>query len=167
MAVLAVLGLLGAGVVSQGTESLAVGEPVPDASLPALEDASTASLADYRGRWVLANVWASWCDPCRTETPALEHFYEQNRRRNFVVVGIDSADNSDDALAFIDRYGVTYPQLHDGSGDFSRGELGTTGVPESFLIDPSGKVVLHQPGAVDAGYLEASVLPFLRGRARG
>jgi cytochrome c biogenesis protein CcmG/thiol:disulfide interchange protein DsbE len=167
LAVLAVLGLLGYGVISKGNESLAVGEPIPDGSLPSLEAASESSLADYRGQWVLANVWASWCLPCRQESPALERFYEQNRGRDFVVVGIDSGDNTEDALAFVERYGITYPQLHDGSGDFAQNELGTTGVPESFLIDPSGRLVVHQPGPVTEDYLQANVLPLIGGRARG
>jgi cytochrome c biogenesis protein CcmG/thiol:disulfide interchange protein DsbE len=168
MAALALVGLLTYGLVSKGSSSVAVGDPIPNASteLPRLEGKSTGSVADYRGRWVLLNVWASWCGPCRDESPALERFYDAHGGRDFTILGIDSNDLSDDALNFVDRYGITYPQLHDGSGNFAEEELGTTGVPESFLIDPQGRLVLHSLGPVNERYLEANVVPFLDGTAK-
>jgi cytochrome c biogenesis protein CcmG/thiol:disulfide interchange protein DsbE len=168
MAVLAVIGLLGYGLLKKSSSSLAIGDTVPSAStqLPRLGQSGSASLADYRGRWVLVNVWASWCVPCRTESPALERFYGAHRDSSFMVLGIDSNDLSDDALGFARKYGITYPQLRDGSGDFSQDELGTTGVPESFLIDPNGKLVVHSIGPVSDKYLSSNVLPYLTGEAR-
>ena len=83
---------------------------------------------------MLVNVWASWCTPCRDESPALERFHRAHRDQRFTVLGVDSNDLSGDALGFVRKYGITYPQLHDGSGDFSEDELGTTGVPESLLV---------------------------------
>ncbi len=168
IAVLAVVGLLGYGLAKKSSDSLAIGDPVPDASteLPRLGSDGTASLADYRGRWVLVNVWASWCVPCRTESPALERFYEAHRSPDFTILGIDSNDLTGDATAFLRRYGVSYPQLRDGSGDYSQGELGTTGVPESFLVDPRGRLVLHSLGPASDDYLRSNVLPHLDGGAQ-
>ena len=168
IAVLAVIGLLGYGLLKKSSDSLAIGDPVPDATteLPRLDGDGAASLADYRGRWLLVNVWASWCVPCRTESPALQRFYAANQGRDFTILGIDSNDLTDDAVAFDHRYGITYPQVRDGSGDYSEGQLGTTGVPESFLVSPQGKLVLHSLGPVSDDYLRTNVAPYLDGAAR-
>ena len=166
MGVLAVIGLLGFGLLKKSDEALQPGEAVPATSLPRLDGEGNGSIADYRGRWVLVNVWASWCTPCRDESPALERFYQEHRGPRFTVLGIDFEDVSDDALGFISRYGIAYPQLRDGSGDFSQDELGTTGVPESFLVGPDGKLVLHRLGPVTRDYLDSNVLPYLTGEAK-
>src|SRR4051794_1169057 len=93
--VAAVLGLLVYGLASQGKNSLAVGEPVPDKVLPTLDGSGKGSIAKYRGDWVLVNLWASWCPPCRQEAPTLEDFYKANRGRDVTVLGINVQDNSD------------------------------------------------------------------------
>jgi cytochrome c biogenesis protein CcmG/thiol:disulfide interchange protein DsbE len=165
LAVLAVIGLLAYGLLNKSAAALEPGDAVPSTELPRLGGEGTGSLADYRGRWVLVNVWASWCTPCRDESPALERFHGAHRGQRFTVLGVDSNDLSGDALEFMREYGVTYPQLHDGSGDFSEDELGTTGVPESLLVAPDGELVLHRRGPVTEGYLDANVTPYLTGEA--
>ena len=166
IAVLAVIGLLGYGLLNKSAEALEPGDAVPAAALPKLDGQGSGSIADYRGRWLLVNVWASWCTPCRDESPALERFYRAHRDQRFSILGIDSNDLSDDALSFVRKYGITYPQLRDGSGDFSQDELGTTGVPESFLVGPDGRLVLHRLGPVTGDYLESNVVPYLTGEAK-
>ena len=167
MAVLAVVGLLAFGLIRKSSSSLAVGDPIPDASARLSRiGGGTGSIAAYRGRWVLVNVWASWCVPCRTESPALERFYRAQHGAGFTILGIDYQDVTGDARGFIHRYGITYPQLRDGSGDFSQNQLGTTGVPESFLVDPQGHLVVHSLGPVDDRYLRTNVLPYLQGKAK-
>jgi cytochrome c biogenesis protein CcmG/thiol:disulfide interchange protein DsbE len=165
LAVLAVIGLLGYGLLNKSAEALEPGEAVPATVLPELEGEDTGSVADYRGRWVLVNVWASWCTPCREESPALERFHRAHRGDGFTILGVDSNDLTGDALRFVREYGITYPQLHDGSGDFSQDDLGTTGVPESFLVGPNGKLVLHRRGPVTNAYLDSNVVPYLTGKA--
>src|SRR3954452_15106201 len=94
MGVLAILGLLVYGVVSKGSGSLQPGDAAPVTDLPALGAADeTGSVADYKGKWLLVNVWASWCDPCRDEAPELEQFYRQHRSQNFEVLGVDTQDD--------------------------------------------------------------------------
>jgi cytochrome c biogenesis protein CcmG, thiol:disulfide interchange protein DsbE len=166
MAALAVVGLLAYGLLTKGTSSLAAGDAVPASTLPQLDGSGSSSLADYRGRWVLVNVWASWCVPCRDDSPALERFQRAHRGERFMILGVDSNDLSADALAFTSRYGITYPQLRDGNGDYSQDELGTTGVPESFLVDPRGRLVLHRLGPVTPDYLDSNVVPYLTGKAK-
>jgi cytochrome c biogenesis protein CcmG/thiol:disulfide interchange protein DsbE len=162
LAVLAVVGLLTFGLLSKGSTGVALGEAAPSEPLPRLEGGSAESLADYRGQWVLVNFWASWCVPCRAEAPELEEFQRRHGGPRFTVLGIDSRDLTGDGRDFVERYGLSYPQLRDGDGDAAH-EFGTTGVPENFLIDPQGKVRLLVRGPVDAEYLDQYVAPMLPG----
>jgi len=160
LAVLALVGLLVYGLVSKGSSRVTVGEQAPTASLPRLEGGGEGSLAEYEGRWVLVNFWASWCVPCKQEAPALEEFQRQHGGPKFTVLGIDTRDLTDDGREFARRYGLSYPQLRDGGGGAAHG-FGTTGVPENFLVDPTGKVRWLLPGPVDEEYLQDQVEPFL------
>lgn len=160
LAVLAVVGLLVFGLLSKGSSGIEVGEAAPTSSLPLLDGEGSGSLADYRGRWVLVNFWASWCGPCKEEAPALEEFQRRHGGESFTVLGIDSRDLSDDGREFVRRYGLSYPQLRDGDGDAAR-DYGTSGVPENFLVDPRGTVRLVVPGPVTEEYLREQVTPLL------
>jgi cytochrome c biogenesis protein CcmG/thiol:disulfide interchange protein DsbE len=162
LAVLAVIGLLGFGLLSKGEAKIAVGEPVPDRELPVLGGPGQGSIADYRGRWVLVNLWASWCIPCRQEAPVLDRFARQYRERGVSVLGIDVQDNSDDALAFVQDYHVAYPQLR-SIGDERSAAFGSTGVPENFLVDPRGRLALIWRGPVDDRFLRERVEPLVEG----
>ena len=168
IAAVAVVGLLAYGLAKKGGSAVAIGDHIPAAStdLPHLDGHGTGSIADYQGRWVLVNVWASWCTPCRTESPALERFYDAHRGRDFAILGIDTNDLSPDAINFVKRYGVTYPQLRDGNGDYAKDGLGTTGVPDSFLVNPRGRLVLHSLGPVTDRYLDQVVAPYLDQKAK-
>jgi cytochrome c biogenesis protein CcmG/thiol:disulfide interchange protein DsbE len=165
LGVLAVVGLLGYGLLSKGANTLEIGQSIPDRTLPALAGGGSGNIAAYRGRWVLVNLWASWCTPCRDESPELETFYRAERRHGFTVLGIDSQEISTDGLRFVRDYGLTYPQLHDGPGDLSD-ELGTRGYPESFLVDPRGRLALIRRGPVTPDYLRSTVLPLIREGSR-
>lgn len=160
LAVLAVVGLLVYGLASKGSAGVAVGDPAPTTQMPRLVGGGEGSLAEYRGRWALVNVWASWCVPCKEEAPALETFQDRYGGPSFTVLGVDSRDLSGDGKAFVKRYGLTYPQLRDGNGDVAH-EFGTTGVPENFLIDPRGRVRLHVVGPVTPDSLRKEVAPRL------
>ena len=162
LAVLAVIGLLTFGLLSKGSAGIALGEVAPSSPLPSLEGDGSGSLADYRGRWVLVNFWASWCVPCREEAPALEAFQRRHGDGDFTVLGIDSRDLSADGRAFVRRFDLSYPQLRDGDGATAH-DFGTTGVPENFLINPAGKVQLLRRGPVDEEYLDRYVAPRLPG----
>ncbi|HEU4944140.1 MAG TPA: TlpA disulfide reductase family protein [Solirubrobacterales bacterium] len=162
LAVLAVVGLLAFGLISKGSAEIAVGESVPDRALPALAGPGDGSIADYRGRWVLVNLWASWCDPCREEAPVLERFYRRNRDRDTTVVGINVQDNEGDAVAFLREHPTSYPQLR-SVGDERSDAFGSTGVPENFLVDPQGRLALIWRGPVDDRFLRERVVPLIEG----
>jgi cytochrome c biogenesis protein CcmG, thiol:disulfide interchange protein DsbE len=160
LGVLAVVGLLVFGLATKGSSGLEIGDPVPTSALPRLEGSGSGSLNDYRGRWVLVNFWASWCEPCRAEAPALEKFQRERGGPEFAVLGIDTRDLSGDGQQFVREFGLSYPQLRDGDGDAAH-DYGTSGVPETFLVDPKGRLRLHVPGPVDEQTLEGSVAPLL------
>lgn len=164
LAVLAVVGLLGFGLLGKGTAKIAVGEPVPDRELPVLGGSGERSIADYRGRWVLVNLWASWCTPCRQEAPELERFSRRYRERRVSVVGINVQDNTGDALAFLREFPVGYAQLR-SVGDERSAAFGSTGVPENFLVDPQGRLALIWRGPVDQRFLEERVVPIFEARS--
>ena len=156
----AIVALLVFGLLSKGTSRLAVGELAPAPALPKLGESGSGSLKEYRGKWVLVNFWASWCEPCQAEAPALEQFQREYGGKNFTVVGIDTQDISDDGTKFAKEYGIDYPLLHDGNGDYGH-EFGTTGVPENYLLEPNGRLAWFEAGPVDAKILEEHVVPLL------
>ena len=156
----AVVALLVFGLLSKGNSRLAIGASAPAPTLPKLTEKGSGSLKEYRGKWVLVNFWASWCIPCQDEAPALAKFQQEHGGKNFTVLGIDTQDISDDGVKFAKKFGLDYPLLHDGNGDNSH-EFGTTGVPENFLIEPSGKLAWFEPGPVDSKILEEHVAPLL------
>src|SRR5687767_3266486 len=168
MAVLAVIALLVFGVVTKGESAPEVGEAVPSVELEFLApegssfDGQTTSIADYRGQWVLLNIWASWCGPCETEAPDLVEFQKAHGAPTFTILGINTQDGTGDGLEFADQYDLNYDSLRDGSGDYAD-ELGSTGVPESILLDPEGNVAYIRRGEVDSELLGAEVLPLITG----
>ena len=99
MGVLAVVGLLTYGLISKGGNSVDIGQRFPGRTLDTLDGAGSRSIADYRGKWVLVNLWASWCTPCRQEAPALEQFNRSQAKNDFTVLGVDSKDLTDNGQA--------------------------------------------------------------------
>ena len=160
VAVVAAVGLLVYGLASKGDSRIEVGDPAPQGMVDRLEGGGEESLADYRGRWVMVNFWASWCVPCREEAEALNKLQEERGGPKFTVVGIDTEDLSPDAKAFVKRYGVGYPQLRDGQGELAS-DFGTTGVPESYLFDSQGMLRQSQAGPVTEGILRERFLPLI------
>jgi cytochrome c biogenesis protein CcmG/thiol:disulfide interchange protein DsbE len=139
-------------------------EKAPDLELPRLTGQGTASLADYRGQVVVLNFWASWCDPCRAESPLLQRWHERISKRDGVVLGVDALDEVGHARAFIDEYDLTYPMLRDGEGAM-REPFGLLGFPETFVIDRQGRIAAVQRGPVDDRFMRERVVPLLREQA--
>jgi cytochrome c biogenesis protein CcmG/thiol:disulfide interchange protein DsbE len=119
----------------------------PNITLPRLDGGGDLSLASLRGKAVLVNFWASWCGPCRGEAPLLEQA-SQSYSGRLVVLGVDYQDFTGDARKFVSKYHITYPIVRDGSGRWLD-RYGVTGAPETFFVNAEGKVVAHEPGAVD------------------
>jgi len=99
------------------------------------------SLADYKGKVVLLNVWATWCGPCRTEMPSIEALHKAlgPQGLHVVAVSIDDPGKADDIRKFLKDFGLTFEVLHD-STQAIQGAYQTTGVPETFIIAADGTI---------------------------
>jgi thiol-disulfide isomerase/thioredoxin len=135
-----------------GAAALARAEAL-DYSLPDL-DGKTHSLADYKGKWVVVNYWATWCPPCQEEIPDLVDFYEQNRDRGVVVLGVNTEDIGREQLAiFADSYLISYPVLR--SEPLFASPLGPVpGLPTTYIVTPEGEPVARQVGPITGEQLE-------------
>ena len=160
--VVALLGLL-VWKIAQGesevTKTLSRGgtPTAPAFSLERLNGSGELSLASLSGKTVVLNFWASWCGPCKDETPLLQRGWGRWKGKNVVFVGVDVKDFRGDARSFLSRFGVTYPNVYDGKGSLV-GRYGVTGFPETYFIDALGRVVYRIAGPVDeAGELDEGI----------
>ena len=112
-------------------------------------------LAQAGGRPSLVVFWASWCGPCATEAPALQAFSRSAEGRGRIV-GVDWSDGRSGALAFIRRFGWTFPTLRDGEGLVGN-EYGMTGLPTTFVLDGRGRIAATLRGPQTAASLSAAL----------
>jgi cytochrome c biogenesis protein CcmG/thiol:disulfide interchange protein DsbE len=166
--VIAVLGALLAGLLVYGLaqrgddrtldSAVRAGKrPVaPDHVLPKLEGAGTGSLQAYRGKVVFLNFWASWCQPCREEVPMLTRFQKTLGDRG-TVLGVTYKDDPAASIAFAKKFGVNYPSLRDSKLQLAP-EYGTRALPETFVIDPAGRLVAVSRGQVSQAFLDDALV---------
>ena len=161
------VGLLAYGVASRRAdtsidEAIAAGERVeaPTARLPVLGEGGTGSLADYKGKVVVLNFWASWCKPCTEELPLLERTHRAISGRDALVLGANYQDVSDSALGFVRRFKLTFPSLRDRDGEFAE-RYGARAFPETFVVDRRGRIAAQRRGPVDQKWLDRTLQPLL------
>jgi cytochrome c biogenesis protein CcmG, thiol:disulfide interchange protein DsbE len=130
--------------------------PAPDLVLPALDGDKRIALADFRGKAVVLNFWASWCRPCKEEAPMLQDAYERYRDEGLVVLGVDAHDLRPDARRFVERYDLTYPIVHDGPGR-SLERFGLAAFPETWWVDRRGRLVAYVQGEFSRAELERNI----------
>lgn len=148
MAAVAIMAVSGCGIESSSTG--AVGTPAPAYAAATLAG-DTVSLGSLEGQAVLLNIWATWCPPCREETPELQALYERYRDRGLEVVGvtIDGAAAESAVRTFVEDFGVTYTILHDPEERVSN-IFRIRGVPTTVLIGRNGTVLWRKVGPVHA-----------------
>jgi cytochrome c biogenesis protein CcmG/thiol:disulfide interchange protein DsbE len=173
VAAVALLALLTFGVSNQTDASsidskVARGKfpvaPSAHQALPILGKSGTASLADFRGKVVVLNMFASWCDPCQAEAPILAKEQSILAKHNATLVGVTYKDLSSSAQQFDQRFHITYPVLRDVSGNFAQ-SYGTDGVPETFVINRQGRIQAVEREPVTAQWLNETLTPILAGKS--
>lgn len=122
------------GATQQGPGQ-AIGMTAPAPTLPRI-GGGNLNLQSLRGHAVLMNLWATWCGPCRRETPALQRLSQRERGR-LVVVGIDEGESLEVIKAFVRRFELTYPIVLDQSQQLGT-QLHLAGLPSSFFVDKNG-----------------------------
>lgn len=138
-----------------------VNYPAPELTLANLEGFSH-SLTDYRGQVVLVNLWATWCEPCKEEMPALQAFHDKHDEEGFVVIAVNDGDPNVDVSKFVDEFELTFPVWLDPTYIATEDAFKTMNLPSSFVIDRNGIIRLQWVGGVDRKTLEKHVTPIIR-----
>lgn len=133
-----------------------LGKPAPAAGGAVINGSGTTQLAAMRGKWVLVNFFASWCGPCQAEMPQLEDFQQQHAAKgDATIFGVEyDAGDVNAARSYLAAQHATWPVVNDASADVS---WGVHGIPESYLVDPTGLVVAKYTGDVTAALLDSEI----------
>jgi len=150
------LGLIAVMAINlQKTESSDLQDrPAPDFTLTLFDqfEQDQIALADLRGQVVVVNFWASWCVECYKEAELLERAWQDYKDRGVVFVGVDYLDTDKEGLAYMKKYGITYPSGPDLGNKISE-DYAITGVPETFFIDQQGQIIHVQIGPIEQAQL--------------
>ncbi len=146
--------------ISPDIDRVAVGETVPNFSLPDL-DGQCVRLSRFRGQPLIVNFWASWCHPCRVEFPLLEAARSRYADDGVEVLGIIHDDIESDARGFAEEQGAEWPLLFDEDDTVSN-LFGVTQIPQTFFISPDGTLVSHVYGLTSPRDLNAEIKRLLK-----
>lgn len=173
LAAVALLALLAFGVGGQNAGSsidaqVARGDfpvaPSLDMSLPLLGRGASTSLAAFRGKVVVLNVFASWCPPCKAEAPILADAEQSLRAHGATVLGVTYLDNPTASERFVHQQHITYPVLRDVAGSLVR-SFGVLGVPETFVINRQGRIQALRRYQLDNTWLNTTLPSILARRS--
>jgi cytochrome c biogenesis protein CcmG/thiol:disulfide interchange protein DsbE len=132
-------------------------------TLPRLEGEGEVALSSFREKVVVLNFWASWCVPCKREAGRFQEIWQRHHQDGLVVLGVDTLDFDADGRRFLRKYGLTYPNVHDGRG-VVLGDYGGVPLPKTFFIK-RGKIVGYIFGEAREEELADAVTRALRVRS--
>ncbi len=126
-----------------------------DFDLNRLNGNGKLELSSLKGKVVVVNFWASWCEPCKSEAPRFQQAFERYGKR-VAFVGVDTADYSGDAGQFLSRYGVTYPNVRDPDRSVL-GKYGGLPIPRTFVISPNWRVTGYIFGEARSEEIDSAI----------
>lgn len=139
--------------------SVLIDKPVPELNLPPIEGVADGfTTADLKGKVTVLNVWASWCIPCRAEHPQLMAL----KRDGVAVYGINYKDKPKDAKVFLVELGNPFLKIGADPNGRASIDLGVYGYPETFLIDPQGRIRYKHVGAIMPHDLVEKIRPLIK-----
>jgi peroxiredoxin len=121
---------------------------------------ATVNLADYKGKVILLNFWATWCGPCKVEIPEFIRAYEEHKDKGFIVLGVSIDDTPEQLKAFASQWRVNYPMLLN-QDDLEQAYGPIYGVPVSFFIGRDGVICRKQMGEVKKEVLDRELKSLL------
>ena len=128
-------------------------------------DGGTFRLADHLGEVVVMNVWASWCAPCRAEAPGLAALSAEYADQGVQFVGLDTRDSDVSARSFVEKFGITFPNVIDSDGQLQLlfgDSLPPQAIPSTLVIDKQGRVAARALGKVSESSLRGMIEPLMR-----
>ena len=134
--------------------------PAPDFTLP-LIDGGQLRLSSYRGKVVLLDFWATWCVPCREETPHFVELQQKYGGQGLQIIGVSMDDSSDPVHTFYQQFHMNYPVVM-GTADVGGAYGGVLGLPIAFLIDREGRIYAKHIGATDAAVFDKDITTLLQ-----
>lgn len=138
---------------------VAVNYPAPQLALENV-NGKTESLADFNGKVLLLNNWATWCPPCKAEMPTLKKFHDAHSADGFTIIAVEAGDGKEEVLQFSQSLGLTFPIWLDPDSSalnaFKNGNL-----PNSYVIDRNGRVRYAWTGEISLSMLEKYVTPLI------
>jgi thiol-disulfide isomerase/thioredoxin len=152
--------LLASGANPAGTGPLRIGQPLAGFSLADM-NGQNRQLADYQGKVVLLNIWATWCPPCRSEMPDLQAYYNANLEKGFVILAINAGDSRADVRDFAASYRLSFPILMDPDLNWVR-RMAINDYPTSIVIGRDGLVKKVQIGLYSPAAMRADLDPLLK-----